>query len=238
MRFISSSFNISVSVFDLKRISNDLGWWIHGSVEDTKLSTNKQHSLSRSCTSYNSFENWAPPLSNLFLFSNTRTVSPIPSVNLLNNLSLLIVSFMFCIFCSLVSFQTWFGVLPLIQRWGESLYILIIDSVMFGKFLILPILSLYFFIFSFNVLVNLSIIPSLFPAVKWLSAVILVSTLIPFSLFNVINSLLEIQNPLRWLRHRQLQCLGRGLRVGGPGTPPCWRTRDEFCTVWNSARWP
>jgi hypothetical protein len=34
------------------------------------------------------------------------------------------------------------------------------------KFPILPILSLYFFKFSFNVLVNLSIIPSLFPAVK------------------------------------------------------------------------
>ena len=23
-----------------------------------------------------------------------------------------------------------------------------------------------------------------------------------------------------------------------PGTPPFWRTRNEFCTVWNSARWP
>jgi hypothetical protein len=30
--------------------------------------------------------------------------------------------------------------------------------------------------------------------------------------------------------------LEAGLRVGGPGTPPFWRTRDEFCTVWNSAR--
>ena len=27
-----------------------------------------------------------------------------------------------------------------------------------------------------------------------------------------------------------------GLRVGGPGTPPIWRTRKEFCTVRNSAR--
>ena len=30
--------------------------------------------------------------------------------------------------------------------------------------------------------------------------------------------------------------LERGLRVGGPGTPPFWRTREELCTVWNSAR--
>ncbi len=22
--------------------------------------------------------------------------------------------------------------------------------------------------------------------------------------------------------------------MGGPGTPPFWRTREEFCTVWNS----
>ena len=34
----------------------------------------------------------------------------------------------------------------------------------------------------------------------------------------------------------QLRCLGGGLRVGGPGTPPFWRTREEFCKVWNSAR--
>jgi hypothetical protein len=31
----------------------------------------------------------------------------------------------------------------------------------------------------------------------------------------------------------QLRCLGQGVRVGGPGMPPFWRTRD-----WNSARWP
>jgi hypothetical protein len=30
--------------------SRGLGWRIHGSVEDTKLSTNKQHSLSLLCT--------------------------------------------------------------------------------------------------------------------------------------------------------------------------------------------
>jgi hypothetical protein len=24
--------------------------------------------------------------------------------------------------------------------------------------------------------------------------------------------------------------------LGGPGTPPIWRTREEFCTVRNSAR--
>ena len=30
--------------------------------------------------------------------------------------------------------------------------------------------------------------------------------------------------------------LGPGLRVGGPGTPPFWRTRKELCTVRNSAR--
>jgi len=30
--------------------------------------------------------------------------------------------------------------------------------------------------------------------------------------------------------------LGAGLRVGGPGTPPFWRTREELCTVRNSAR--
>ena len=29
---------------------------------------------------------------------------------------------------------------------------------------------------------------------------------------------------------------GAVTRVGGPGTPPFWRTRNEFCTVWNSAR--
>jgi hypothetical protein len=27
-----------------------------------------------------------------------------------------------------------------------------------------------------------------------------------------------------------------GLRVGGPGKPPFWRTLEEFCTVRNSAR--
>jgi hypothetical protein len=30
--------------------------------------------------------------------------------------------------------------------------------------------------------------------------------------------------------------LGGGLLVGGAGTPPFWRTRNEFCTVWNSVR--
>jgi len=30
--------------------SRGLGWRIHGSVEDTKLSTNKQHTLSRGCS--------------------------------------------------------------------------------------------------------------------------------------------------------------------------------------------
>ena len=30
--------------------------------------------------------------------------------------------------------------------------------------------------------------------------------------------------------------LEAGLRVGGPGTPPFWRTRNGFCTVWSSAR--
>jgi hypothetical protein len=34
---------------------------------------------------------------------------------------------------------------------------------------------------------------------------------------------------MRWI-------LEAGLRVGGPGTPPIWRTREEFCTVRNSAR--
>ena len=34
----------------------------------------------------------------------------------------------------------------------------------------------------------------------------------------------------------QRRCLGQGLRVGGPGTPPFWRTRKELCTVRNSAR--
>jgi len=29
---------------------------------------------------------------------------------------------------------------------------------------------------------------------------------------------------------------GKLTTVGGPGTPPLGRTRDEFCTVWNSAR--
>jgi hypothetical protein len=36
-----------------------------------------------------------------------------------------------------------------------------------------------------------------------------------------------------WVRDRNL---GAGLRVVGPGTPPFWRTRKDFCTVWNSAR--
>ncbi len=35
---------------------------------------------------------------------------------------------------------------------------------------------------------------------------------------------------------RRIQSLEAGLRVGGPGMPPFWRTREEFCTVWNSAR--
>jgi len=31
------------------------------------------------------------------------------------------------------------------------------------------------------------------------------------------------------------RCLGRGLRVGGPGKPPFWRTLEEFCSdgVWD-----
>ena len=33
----------------------------------------------------------------------------------------------------------------------------------------------------------------------------------------------------------QRRCLGQGLRGGGPGTPPFWRTREELCTVRNSA---
>ena len=50
---------------------------------------------------------------------------------------------------------------------------------------------------------------------------------------------LEESIPRAVTQHRppgQLRCLGQGLRVGGPSTPPFWRTRDEFCTVWNSAR--
>ena len=29
---------------------------------------------------------------------------------------------------------------------------------------------------------------------------------------------------------------GRGITGGGSGYAAIWRTRDEFCTVWNSAR--
>jgi hypothetical protein len=32
--------------------------------------------------------------------------------------------------------------------------------------------------------------------------------------------------------------LEEGLRAGGPGTPPFWRTWNEFFTVWNSVRGP
>ena len=39
-----------------------------------------------------------------------------------------------------------------------------------------------------------------------------------------------------WTWAIQRWILGRGLRVGGPGTPPSWRTREELCTVRNSAR--
>ena len=34
----------------------------------------------------------------------------------------------------------------------------------------------------------------------------------------------------------QRRCLGQGLWMGGPGPPPFWRTREELCTVRNSAR--
>ena len=37
-------------------------------------------------------------------------------------------------------------------------------------------------------------------------------------------------------KYEMISNVQKGTTVGGPGTPPFWRTREEFCTVWNSAR--
>jgi hypothetical protein len=45
--FIGTQFSILyTSMYSPAEAATRLGWRIHGSVEDTKLSTNKQHSLS------------------------------------------------------------------------------------------------------------------------------------------------------------------------------------------------
>ena len=48
---------------------------------------------------------------------------------------------------------------------------------------------------------------------------------------NSVGSVLVQQETADWggMKPRQLWILGQGLRVGGPGTPPFWRTRNEFC---------
>ena len=83
-----------------------------------------------------------------------------------------------------------FDVLPLIPRCDESLYkvttVSIIQVCRFSNWLSLA-LARCLCIFYFNVLVRRSIIPNLFPVVKWLSLATLACTRIPLSWFNFLN---------------------------------------------------
>ena len=55
---------------------------------------------------------------------------------------------------------------------------------------------------------------------------------------NSVNSVLLRQETATWggLDLGMRWILERGLRVGGPGRSPFWRTPEEFCTVRNSAQ--
>ena len=100
---------------------------------------------------------------------------------------------MFRFSCCLMLSKIWFVVWPLIPRCGESLYKVTTFSIILCRFpnWMAPALARYLCIFYFNVLVRRSIIPNLFPAVKWLSLATLACTRIPLSWFNFLNAVLS-----------------------------------------------